>query len=72
MIPVPAIEADRLLRSFITTGVPAWVFEESESPAGPEPDTVLSRLNIPITEFFCLGLAIPPISSRFWVFFFVH
>ena len=59
---VPAIEADRLSRS-LTTGVPEIVFDESESPAGPVPDTELSRLNNPITEFFCLGFAIPPTLS---------
>lgn len=60
-MPVPEIDAERLLRSLMTTGVPAWFADESESPAaGPFPDAELSRLNIPITEFFCLGLAIPP------------
>jgi hypothetical protein len=55
---VPETDADRSrCGGLITTGV---VAEESESPAGPEPDTELSRLNNPITEFFCLGLAIPP------------
>lgn len=56
---MPEIDAERVFRSRITTGVP----DESESTAGPDPDTELSRLNNPITEFFCLGLAIPPTFS---------
>lgn len=61
-MPVAEIDAERLLRSLITTGVPAWFADESESPAaGPLPDVELSRLNIPITEFFCLGLEMPPV-----------
>lgn len=53
------MEAERFPRSRMTTGVPVWVIEESESPA-----TELSRLNNPITEFFCLGFAIPPMLTN--------
>lgn len=60
---MPEIEADRSRRSFKITGV---VAEESESPLGATPDTELSRLNNPITEFFCLGLAIPPTLTLFF------
>lgn len=62
-IPVTAIDAERLERSLPTTGVIA-VSDESESR---DSDTELSRLNNPITEFFCLGLAIPP--GLEWVLF---
>ena len=55
-MPVTEIDAERFSRSLPTTGVTA-VSDESESL---DSDTELSRLNNPITEFFCLGLAIPP------------
>lgn len=63
MIPVPDMDADRLsLEGSLTTigKFPGCVADESESPPGPPPDTELSLLNSPMTEFFCLGFAIPP------------
>lgn len=50
------MDADRLSLG----ETPGCVADESESPPGPEPDTELSLLNSPMTEFFCLGFAIPP------------
>lgn len=49
------MEAERLSRSR-GAGMPECVADESESPA-----TELSRLNRPITDFFSLGFAIPPV-----------